>query len=204
MVNRLPKRGYTKIPNEIIDNLCKINLTPYETRILFYLFRKTYGWHKDTDWISLSQFSKNLGIDRRAVHKRLKSLSSKGIITIFKGDRQHPEYGIEKNYEKWRGLPESITGEGGRDRNDRKESGVIQCDDEMSPVEMINMSSNGILTKENDTKENNTKEKINKMSELISSLTEEKQIPSKHKAIKKRRQLLEEQRRFLLGQEKGS
>jgi len=61
MANPQPENGHTDIANEIIEALWKINLSSYEWRVLLYLLRKTYGWHKKTDQISLSQFSGKSG-----------------------------------------------------------------------------------------------------------------------------------------------
>ena len=54
--------GYTQISNELLEALCWMNLSPYEWRVLLWILRKTYGWKKKTDWISLSQFSKETGL----------------------------------------------------------------------------------------------------------------------------------------------
>ena len=83
MVSPQVENGFTRIANEIIEALWKVNLSPYETRVLWFLLRKTYGWKKKTDWITLSQFSKNIGLDRRLIHRTLKSLFSKKIITLL-------------------------------------------------------------------------------------------------------------------------
>ena len=95
------ENGYTQIANEILESLSRINLSPYETRTLFYLIRKTYGWKKKTDWISLSQFSKGLCLDRRHVFKALRRLEVKNLIVICRNDKKHPRYGFQKNYMKW-------------------------------------------------------------------------------------------------------
>ena len=96
------ENGCTSIANEIVEALMKVNLSPSESRVLWFLFRKTYGWKKKTDWLSLSQFSKETGLDRRNVHRALKKLSSKQMIVIYKDDTFRIRYGFQKNYEKWK------------------------------------------------------------------------------------------------------
>jgi phage replication O-like protein O len=122
-----------------------VNLSAYESRVLWYLFRKTYGWNKKTDWIALSQFSKDIGLDRRLVHRAIHSLSSKQMIVIYKDDRGRVCYGFQKNYEKWEVSSKKMT--------------VIDSDDEVSSIQMTRLSSIQIPTKESITKETNTKEK---------------------------------------------
>lgn len=141
-------RSYTKIPNEIIEALCHVNLSSYESRVLWLILRKTYGFHKKTDWISLSQFSKETGIDRRNICKVIKKLSTghtknsgKGIIIINKANRKKPLYGLQEDYKKW-SVPLSS----------------IHRDDEMSSKQMTELPSIEIPTKESLTKENLTKQ----------------------------------------------
>ena len=54
-----------------------------------------------TDWISLSQFSKGLGLDRRLVFRSLRHLEMKGLVVICRDDKKHPTYGFQKDFDKW-------------------------------------------------------------------------------------------------------
>ncbi len=141
--------GYTRISNEILEALAKVNFSAYETRVLFFLFRKTYGWGKATDWISLSQFSKCLGLDRRLIHRAIKGLALKGMLVIERDDGIRVKYGFQKNYEKWDLSSKGMT--------HRKRIAVISGDDGVSAVGMIRLSSKGIPTKEKEINKN-TKE----------------------------------------------
>lgn len=109
MANPQTGDGFTPIANEIIEALWRVNLSSYETRVLWYLLRKTYGWQKKTDMIALSQFSKAIGIDRRHIHRAIKALSSKKMIVTYKGDNSVLSYGFQKDYEKWRLSPIQVT-----------------------------------------------------------------------------------------------
>lgn len=95
--------GFTQIPNEILEALCKVNLSPYESRVLLYLMRKTFGWHKKMDRIALSQYSEDLRIDRRLVHRTLRRLSSRQMIVIRRDDRNSISYGFQEDIENWKG-----------------------------------------------------------------------------------------------------
>ena len=131
--------GYTPIANEIVEALMRINLSGYESRVLWFIFRKTYGFKKKTDWIALSQFSKAIGLDRRLIHRAIKKLSSKKMIVIQKDDGVRVRYGFQKDYTKWKLSSKKMT--------------VIQRDDELSSKEMTRVSSKEIPTKETITKE---------------------------------------------------
>lgn len=121
----------------------KINLSAYESRVLWFLFRKTYGWGKKTDWISLSQFSQCIGIDRRLVHRAIKGLSSKKMIVIERDDSGNLRYGFQKDYDKWVLSSKKMT--------------VINRDDRVSSKKMTRLSSKEIPTKTTITKTTITK-----------------------------------------------
>jgi len=148
------ENGHTNIANEILEALWKVNLSSYETRVLIYLLRKTYGWHKKTDRISLSQFSREIGMDRRLVHRTLKELSSKGMIVVIPQDDRKPvSYGFQKDYQKWNLSSPKMT----------HHKSVIPLDDSLSSPEMTKLSSPEIPTKET------TKETIQKKTNVDDS-----------------------------------
>lgn len=101
MANPQAEDGHIDIANDIAEALMKINLSAYESRVLWFLFRKTYGWKKKTDWIALSQFSGCIGLDRRLIHRALKSLSDRKMIVIERDDGIRVRYGFQKDYDKW-------------------------------------------------------------------------------------------------------
>ena len=50
------KDGYVAIANEIMDALAHIRIPGEARQVLDVILRKTYGWKKKEDEISLSQF----------------------------------------------------------------------------------------------------------------------------------------------------
>jgi len=79
---------YTPIHNEVLEALAKINLAPYEIRVLFVIWRKTYGFidkktglRKKFDWIAGSQITEMTGLDRRLVYRALQGLKKKNVIS---------------------------------------------------------------------------------------------------------------------------
>ena len=97
MANPQLENGFTMVANEILEALVKINLSSYESRVLWFIIRKTYGWHRPSDWIALSQIVKGTGIDKRNVWRTMKSLERRNLII-----RPNPkQLGFQKNYALW-------------------------------------------------------------------------------------------------------
>ena len=100
MANPQVEDGFTRIANELIDKgFTQINLSAYETRTLWVLLRSTYGWQKEEDPISVSQYMEKTGIKRRHVQRTLNRMVSRNIF--FKKDGYINTYGLQKDYEKW-------------------------------------------------------------------------------------------------------
>ena len=95
--------GYTIIANEIAEALAKTNFSAYEVRILWVIWRKTYGWHKKEDQISVTQFQKATGLHRRHVQRTLKRLMERNIIAS-KGYNRITSYHFQKDYTKWKDI----------------------------------------------------------------------------------------------------
>lgn len=87
----------TPVPDIFFDELLP-DLSNAELRVLLYIFRRTWGFKKDTDAISFNQFLKGIttkdgrvldrgcGVTSRgALSKALKSLEERGCITTKKG-----------------------------------------------------------------------------------------------------------------------
>ena len=78
------ENGYMAIANEILDALCKTHIPARERQCLDLILRKTYGFNKKEDDISLSQFEIGTGIEKRSLRRSLESLMSKNIIGVRK------------------------------------------------------------------------------------------------------------------------
>ena len=78
---------YTQIPNIFLDE--QINeLSLVEIRVLMFIFRRTLGWHKVKDQISICQIEKATKCNRKNVSVAVKSLESRGLIKkIVAGSR---------------------------------------------------------------------------------------------------------------------
>ena len=93
--------GHIKIANEIAEALARFNFSAYETRILWVIWRKTYGWHKKADHISITQFQKETGLHRRHIQRTIKRLVERNIIAS-RGYNRITSYQFQKDYTKWR------------------------------------------------------------------------------------------------------
>jgi phage replication O-like protein O len=76
---RIPPPNYTQTPNALFDYWLPL-LKEVEVKVLFVIARKTFGWHKQKDVISLSQLSKLTGCTETNVSKAVKSLIQKRIV----------------------------------------------------------------------------------------------------------------------------
>ena len=102
MANPQKENGHIDIANEIAEALARINLSPYQTRVLWVIWRKTWGWHKKEDRISIGQFQKLTGINKRNILRAIKQLIKKNLV--IKKNTIPSTYGPQKDYEKWQGV----------------------------------------------------------------------------------------------------
>ena len=73
-------QDYTRIPNFLFDE----KLNPYQRDVAFFIARKTIGWGKQADGISLSQFLNHLQIKKTKLIETLKELVELELISITK------------------------------------------------------------------------------------------------------------------------
>lgn len=71
--------NYTQVPNVIFDYWMNV-LSPAEFKVILYLCRKTFGWHKTKDKISRGKIAKDTGLTKEGVRKCLKSLEDYGLV----------------------------------------------------------------------------------------------------------------------------
>lgn len=169
MANPQIENGYTKIANEIMEALCKIRINGEAIQILFVIFRKTYGYNKKEDVISLSQFSVLTGLKRPNICRAINKLKQMNII-IQKDNDIANIYQLNKDFSTWKPLSKKIT-------LSKKIMTVIQKDNNRYPKRYIQKK----VLKDNITKEikdivdtviQKDNEKVN-ISKFIKPLIEE-------------------------------
>jgi len=91
---RIPPPNYTQTPNDLFDHWIP-HLKESELKVLLVIIRKTFGWHKERDRISISQLERFTGLSEKSVLCAVKSLISKGVIkkqTIGERGKQQSFY----------------------------------------------------------------------------------------------------------------
>lgn len=99
------ENGYIKISNELMDAFCRYFPGFSGGQVLNAIIRKTYGWNKKEDYISISQIMELTQLARRTVIYALQDLEAKKIIFV-----QRERSGLlnkvnlirfNKNYAQW-------------------------------------------------------------------------------------------------------
>lgn len=91
--------GHTQIAHEILEALARTYLSPNENKIVIFVIRKTYGWHKKMDWISQSQIKMATGIRKSHASRTIKRLVGRNILI-----KDGKSIGFQKDYERWLGI----------------------------------------------------------------------------------------------------
>jgi phage replication O-like protein O len=76
---RICKPCYFQTPNDLVDHWLPL-LSEAELRVLLVVIRKTFGWQKTRDRISLSQMTHLTGMTRSGITGGVDGLIEKGII----------------------------------------------------------------------------------------------------------------------------
>jgi len=78
--------GYTCIPNYYYDYILP-TLTTVENQVLQIILRKTLGYQKTKDQISITQLITSTKLAKSSVQKAIKSLQDKELIFVEKSDK---------------------------------------------------------------------------------------------------------------------
>lgn len=103
--------GFTPIANTIMEALARTRFSGYERSVLDFLFRKTYGWSKKSDLISLGQFVDATGILKPHIVRTIKRLLGRDIIhkTVAQiGNDNLVRYEFNKHFGEWKVLPKMV------------------------------------------------------------------------------------------------
>ncbi|HHT9112196.1 MAG: replication protein [Planctomycetes bacterium] len=107
MANPQTENGYTKIANEILEALIKTEMSGHCFRLCLLVIRKTYGFNKKEDAISLSQMSKISGLGKVRCSQIINLLELRKIVTVTeKCNGLVKKYRFNKNYETWKTISE--------------------------------------------------------------------------------------------------
>jgi len=102
------ENGFTAIANELLEALARIRIPGEARQVLDVILRKTYGYKKTEDRISLSQFCLATGMSKTRVCQALNKLLNMKLITK-KGNALGNSYRINKDFDTWKPLPKKET-----------------------------------------------------------------------------------------------
>lgn len=102
---QLENGNYTRIVNRVIEELVKTPLLGAELAICLFVIRKTYGYNKLQDQISITQFEIGVKRSRPTITKALKNLQLVNILQLVKvGDSKTSSsiWRFNKYYDTWK------------------------------------------------------------------------------------------------------
>lgn len=70
--------NYTQIPNSILDHMAEF--TPAEFKVIMAICRRTFGWQKQKEVITLSQLEEMTGLSRTAVQSGIMAAMERGLL----------------------------------------------------------------------------------------------------------------------------
>lgn len=95
------ENGFTRIANELLDEILRFGFGKRHLAIVLAIIRKTYGYQKKADEVSATQIEKMTGIPRQHVASALVELSAMRVV--LKQDGRHANsLSLNKNYGQWR------------------------------------------------------------------------------------------------------
>lgn len=147
MANPQTENGYTKIANEIQEAFCGIRISGEARQILDVIIRKTYGYNKKEDKISISQFCELTKMRDVDICRGIKKLINMNLITK-KLNIIANIYSINKDFDKWKPLAKKLT-------ISKKANDVALA----KKLTNVSKKANLALAKKLDTKDNTTKDK---------------------------------------------
>lgn len=105
------ENGYTQIANELMEAFGRSRIPGEARQVLDVILRKTYGYRKKSDWISLSQFVQLTGMRQAHVCRAVNKLLGMKIIER-KQKKNGSNYSLNKDYGEWtvpnKGVPKKI------------------------------------------------------------------------------------------------
>jgi phage replication O-like protein O len=96
--------GYTRIANELLEAIIRFDFSKRELNVLLLIIRKTYGFGKKVDDMTLTQIANATGINLANVSRCVADLANMNVLLKQQG-RYGFILGINKDYGQWKVLP---------------------------------------------------------------------------------------------------
>nr|DAS37701.1 MAG TPA: replication protein O [Caudoviricetes sp.] len=145
-----------QLPNSVVDELLA-DLTGAELKCYLLVVRKTKGWNKEIDSISIGQFMEVTGLSNRSVITACDSLVEKGLLVRSGGERRLNTYSVrsfnisqtgEKSSSDKTGEKSSPTGENFSQTGEKSSSDLVK---------KVHTQNNNKNTIQNNNKKNTKK-----------------------------------------------
>lgn len=100
------ENGYTRIANELLDAILSAGFSKRQQLIILAVIRKTYGYNKKSDVISIQALGKLCGMPRQHASETVNELARMGVLSmedssvISRGYRLK-SIGLNKQYHDW-------------------------------------------------------------------------------------------------------
>ena len=106
MANPQKENGYTPIANDLFEAFARNNIPSSVRRIIDFVIRKTYGFNKKEDSISIDQFMDATGLARRTIIYAIQEGEAKNMLIIkrLRSSEMVNEpnvYRLNKDYDTW-------------------------------------------------------------------------------------------------------
>lgn len=98
------ENGFIRIANELYDEIIRFPFSKREVLIVLAIIRKTYGYGKKKDDISLSQISKMTMLNMAHISRSVNDLVKMGVLLKQQG-RYAQTLEVVKDYNLWKALP---------------------------------------------------------------------------------------------------
>ena len=99
--------NHTQIPNELIDKWMR-ELSHAQFKVMIAICRKTIGWHKETDSISVSQIAEMTGVTKKTAIVAIKELERLRLIKTKKQYRKTTDITINYTVSGVTSTPRSV------------------------------------------------------------------------------------------------
>lgn len=153
MASPQKENGNTGIANELFEKLLLFDF-PSASPIKVWLFiaRKTYGFQKKTDHLSLTQIERGTNLSRQTVNESLKWLVKACLLVKGDWNEKGTIYGLNKDYEQWvvntgrlvKGRPKGSLGVLTHNINiNNKNNYGVKTPDNKKPMDTILLDDNG-------------------------------------------------------------
>lgn len=97
------ENGYTTLAHEILEHMARIKLSPTQYRLIFVIWRYTYGFKRKEHDLSLAFLSNATGCDKRQIQRELKGLENKKVVVQIIKPGSNRKIAFNKNYDEWIG-----------------------------------------------------------------------------------------------------